>query len=276
MTQARADPEQANNVSIDRVMFLHRDEDKNGREHWLLFRHPGDDLRCFDPLATHHDIHKLEMIDDMYVVAAYFLGQEFFTSLRCENLVATAAGRKERVHLPVLFHPPTSSRNTTTLIIPSGVFPTRYCSTGQGISSVRFFQLIDIGGAPERRLQISHIMHVDWSRLDVAPSRNQEPVALGALEIGPRRFLGCSDDAVTLVRRTQIDLHGLNVIITPAEVQTFRSIIFREMMLLPKKQMTEGEKEPLIDIEILSPAVAMEPSSDPVPVLLPHRSARHK
>jgi hypothetical protein len=46
--------------------------------------------------------------------------------------------------------------------------------------------------------------------------------------------------------RTQIDLHGLDLIITPAEVQKFRFIIFRAIMLLPKKQRKEGRRTLLL------------------------------
>jgi hypothetical protein len=94
-------------------MFLHRNEDKNGREHWLLFRHPGNDLRCFDPLATHQDIHKLEMIDDMYVVAAYFLGQEVscricFLAVALSSLQVSdvkTAGKNAFIFLYYFTHP---------------------------------------------------------------------------------------------------------------------------------------------------------------------------
>jgi PHS family inorganic phosphate transporter-like MFS transporter len=58
--------------------------------------------------------------------------------------------------------------NTTTFIIPGGIFPTRYRSTAHGISAasgklgaiiaqVAFFQLIDIGGAPGSSAFVKHM-----------------------------------------------------------------------------------------------------------------------
>ncbi|KAJ6561348.1 hypothetical protein B0H10DRAFT_1966545 [Mycena sp. CBHHK59/15] len=65
-------------VDTTTVLFLHRDEDEEGREHWLLFRHSGKKVDCFEPLENHQKIRdRRNIIEDMYIVTAYFRGDEF-------------------------------------------------------------------------------------------------------------------------------------------------------------------------------------------------------
>ncbi|KAJ7017815.1 hypothetical protein C8F04DRAFT_1199884 [Mycena alexandri] len=62
------------------IMFIHRDEDMNGRKHWLLFRTHGDKLICWDPLhpGAQQKIrdHK-KFVHDMWTVSHYLIGAEF-------------------------------------------------------------------------------------------------------------------------------------------------------------------------------------------------------
>ncbi|KAJ7128527.1 hypothetical protein C8R44DRAFT_850941 [Mycena epipterygia] len=60
------------------VLFLHRDEDKNGREHWLLFRQSRMTLECFEPLENHQKIRDMRnVVFDMRVVYAFFCGEDY-------------------------------------------------------------------------------------------------------------------------------------------------------------------------------------------------------
>ncbi|KAJ7771580.1 hypothetical protein B0H16DRAFT_1513978 [Mycena metata] len=63
------------------VMFIHRDEDINGRKHWLLFRTTdGDKLECWEPLGAgaHQKIrHHKKFVHDMWTVSHYLMGAEF-------------------------------------------------------------------------------------------------------------------------------------------------------------------------------------------------------
>ncbi|KAJ7454882.1 hypothetical protein FB451DRAFT_1184710 [Mycena latifolia] len=59
------------------ILFLHRDEDEDNLEHWLLFRHSGKELICFELLATHKKIcNRRAIVSAMHTVAAYFQGGE--------------------------------------------------------------------------------------------------------------------------------------------------------------------------------------------------------
>ncbi|KAJ7151315.1 hypothetical protein C8R43DRAFT_1127599 [Mycena crocata] len=69
----------AEQIDPGTLLFLHRDEDESGREHWLLFRHQGSKYKveCFDPLAEHKVIHhRRSFIGAMHIIAAYFLGED--------------------------------------------------------------------------------------------------------------------------------------------------------------------------------------------------------
>ncbi|CAG8711722.1 32762_t:CDS:1, partial [Racocetra persica] len=61
--------------------------------------------------------------------------------------------------------------NTTTFVVPGEIFPTRYRSTGHGISAaagklgaiisqVGFFKLKDIGGAPGSNAFVDHLFKI--------------------------------------------------------------------------------------------------------------------
>ncbi|KAJ7184715.1 hypothetical protein C8R46DRAFT_1186057 [Mycena filopes] len=79
-TAARADTAKANLIDPAIVLFLHRDEDEHGREHWLLFRY-GQELECFDPLGEHQKIYnRKKIVTDMHTIAAYFNGEDLATS----------------------------------------------------------------------------------------------------------------------------------------------------------------------------------------------------
>ncbi|KAJ7268504.1 phosphate transporter [Mycena rebaudengoi] len=89
-----------------------------------------------------------------------------------DKLVTTTSGKNVFVFLYCLTNfPQNFGPNTTTFIIPGGIFPTRYRSTAHGISAasgklgaiiaqVAFFQLIDIGGAPGSSAFVKHILQI--------------------------------------------------------------------------------------------------------------------
>ncbi|KAJ7108450.1 hypothetical protein C8R43DRAFT_1139990 [Mycena crocata] len=64
-------------IEASTIMFLYRDEDVDGREHWLLFRHSVKQLDCIDPLETHQEIRtSTRVVAEMNTIASYLLGED--------------------------------------------------------------------------------------------------------------------------------------------------------------------------------------------------------